>query len=547
MPQTQNKTLARNLGAGVLIVAAIGAYAAVAANTLRNAHTTFAEVGYLIRSWWYTADTLAPYTSTDATWQMPIFYYVLGWWQKVAGVGHAPARLMSSAAGLIGAGFLFATCRRLTGNVLAAAAGVLVFLATPATAYAFSMATPTALVSTLHLAAIWVLVMSLGRPRPLLTVVFALLCVGIVFTRENLLPGVLMLIPLYIAAIGRERSGHAAILFATIIVAVAALVFTFPSGLAADALRLPLIAPYLERWGVLPPDFGLIAQGTSGPAAILPGVATPRWMDLIDTLVLPFAGTIVLSLMVFVVTGKSLRVLWFAPLYFLALIAAHVIATASYCNGCMLTDTPTFAGVGALAAALGLAALASVARRNDVSPGLVIIAGGIFGAALNTFGPAMARSETYRYYPAPQLTQTLPQRELDEIDDLSRWLTATVPTLDPVLVLHDNPGVPYAVFLARATFPVQSIDPDGTHRIIKPRVTGATREAVQAAVEAQSLWTDATLQRWLDRDYELVLVAQANDRDQSATIAQLGQMFDVVGTHPFRGQTLTLYRRKTQQ
>ncbi len=546
MSQNQQK-LTRTIGAAVLVVLGLAAYGAVAFNTLRNGRTNFEEVGYLIRSWWYTAGTVAPYTNADATWQMPLYFYLAGWWQKLVGIGHHPVRILSAALGLVGAGFLFATCRRLTGNVLASAAGVLVFLATPATAYAFSMATPAALISTLHLAAIYIVVVSLGRPRIPLTIVFALICVTIFFTRQNLFPGFIALCVLYLAAIGRQRRPHIALLIGAIVFVTGLTLLDFPGGLAAQAARLPLLAPSLSRWGVLPTDFGLIQSGTTGAATVLPEFASLQWTNLLDTLILPYAGLIVLAAAVFFVTGEALRILWIAPLYFFGLIIVHVLASASYCDGCMIGYVPYFAGVGALSAALALATLASIARQHEMKPGVIIVVGAIVGVALSALGPTLARNAAYRYFPAPQLVQPRPELELDEVDMLSRWVKETLPVREPILLIHANPALPYAMFLGGATFPVQSIDPDSTKRTIRPRVTGSAREIVQAAVEAQSLWTEETQRRWLTRDYELVLLAQANDKDQAATAATLNESFDVVATHPFRGQTLTLFRRKALQ
>jgi hypothetical protein len=538
--------IGRVLGAAFLLLAGLGAYGAVAFNTLRNGRTTFEEVGYLIRSWWYATGTVAPYTATDATGHMPLYFYGLGGWQMLAGVGHVPGRLLSVGLGVVGAVLLFAICRRLTANLIAAAAAVAIFLATPATAYAFAMATPAALVSTLHLAAIWLVVSSLGRPRTWATVAFALLCVAIYFTRQNMIVGLVVLAPLYIAAIGRERRVHAGVLAAVIVIATATILAVAPDRLAAQALNLPVIAPTLARWGLLPPDFALIEQGSAGVGTMAPAFAAIRWDQLIDSLVLPYAGLLVAALALFVVTGRALRVLWIAPLYFFWLIAAHVAASAGYCAGCMSGYTPYFAATGALAAALTLATVASLARRGAVPAGAVIVLGAVLTVAISTFAPILARSDAFRYYPASRFAQAAGDSEIGDMDLFARWLKATAPPREPVLLIHDRPTVPYAAFLAGATFPVQTIDPAATRRAIRPRLAGPTREAVQAAIEAQSLWTDDTLKRWLQRDYELVLV-QAMPGDQSAVATELSQRFDVIGSQPFRGQAMTLYRRKAQQ
>ncbi len=94
---------------------------------------------------------------------------------------------------------------------------------------------------------------------------------------------------------------------------------------------------------------------------------------------------------------------------------------------------------------------------------------------------------------------------------------------------------------------MQNIDPAQTRRTIRPTRNPSTREQIQGAVEAQSLWTEDTLKRWLERDYDVVLFQKATDPDQAAVTAMPAQNFEVIGTQPFRGQTLTLYKRKAQQ
>ena len=425
MPKSETKSkVGRNVGMIALLLGAVAAYGAVALNTLRHGRTTFDEVGYLIRSWWYATGAAEAYTGIDATWQMPLYFYELGWWQRLAGVGHHPGRILSVIAGVLGAAILFAIVRRLTGNMLAAAAAVLIFIATPATAYAFSMATPAAIVSTLHLAAIWLIVSGLGRPRTWASCALGVLCALIFFTRQNMLLGIVVLIPLYIAAIGRDRRIHGVVVVATAAIVTATILVLFPTPLAAQAIHLPVLTPYLIRWGVLPPDFGLIEQGTIGVGTMAPAFGAVRWAELLDTLVLPFAGVILSALIVFLVARGPLKVLWIAPLYFLWLIVAHVFASAGYCQGCMIDYTPYFAGVGALAGGLGLAVMASLARKGGVSPVLVICLGAALATALSTFAPILARNQAYRYYPAPQLVQTAGEDEVGDMDLLARWLKA---------------------------------------------------------------------------------------------------------------------------
>ncbi|TAL01871.1 MAG: hypothetical protein EPO08_09290 [Rhodospirillaceae bacterium] len=545
--ESQSHRAARVLPAVVVLLLAAAAYGAIATNVFHNGGISFAEGLYMVKSWWYVTGAAAPYTATDATRTTPLYFYLLGWWQSLAGIGVVPARALSCGLGLVNGALLFAICRRLTGNVLAAAAAVMLLLATPTTAFYFAMAVPTATVSALHLAAIWLIVAGLGRPRVGATIVFGLICVALYFTRQNMILAVVMLAPLYVAAIGRGRWLHAALLLATMAIATAALLLVFPDRLAGYAMHLPVITPYLERWGVLPTDLALIDEGTTGPTTMALALDRLHLADFVNGFLLPFSGIVALALLLFFVAGRGLRVLWIAPLYFAALVAGHFVATAGNCTTCLPDYGSTYMAAGALAAALTLAVLASRVRHSKTPPALVIVGGALIATGMNVFAPALATRDEYLFFPAPLLAQSGTGSAPSEIDPFAQWLATSIPMGEPILLIHNLGGLPYAVFRAGHVFPVQNFNPAATHRVLRPRLSSTTREAVQAAVEAESLWTDDTLRRWLERDYDLVLFQDNKAVDQSAIVAVLTQRFDVAGTTTFHGANLILYKRKPAQ
>jgi hypothetical protein len=543
--ESQSHRAARVLPTALLLLLAAGGYAAIVANAFRNGSISFAETPYLIKSWWYVTGTLTPYTATDSTWTTPLYFYVVGWWQALMGIGAGPARALSIGLGLLNAGFLFAICRRLTGNVLAASAGVLLLLATPTIAFNFATAVPTALLSLLHLAAIWLVVSSLGKPRIGASIVFGLLCAAMYFTRQNMILAIIMLAPLYIAAIGSARVVHSAIVAASIAAVTAALLFLFPDKLAGHALHLPIITPYLERWHLLPFNLTLIDQGTTGATTMSLALDRLSLAEFVNGFVLPFFGIILLDVLLFFVAGRGLRLLWIVPIYVLALTAGNVLGTAGVCtDACLPGYGATFMPASVLSASLSLAVLAARARKANVSPAFVIAGGAIIATILSVFAPALATRDAYMSYPAPLVSREGDQ--FADVDKFAQWLATSTPMGEPILLIHDMPLLPYAVFRAARTFPVQNINPTATYRVVRPVSKPETREAIKAAIEAESLWTDDTMRRWLERDYELVLVQAKND-NQAMIAPILAARFDVAGTTTFRGVPLTLYKRKPAQ
>ena len=540
------------LPTAVLLLGAVAAYGVLAGHTLFNGHTSAAEITYLVKSWWYASGVVAPYTATDATGQMPLFFYQLGFWQQLEGLGHIPARLPSIGFGIINGLLLFAICKRLTANTLVAAAAVFVFLATPATAFYFATATPAATVSALHLAAVWLIVTSLGKPRPWATILMGVLCAALYFYHQSMILAVVALAPLYIAAVGRKRLIHTALLLVSMAAVTAAVVFSFPEKLGDYALRLPVISPLLEQAGLLAPNFVLIDRGTTG--AITMGPAFERFSpaDLFDTFLLPYGGTIILALLLLALTGRALRVLWFAPLYFLWLAGAHYFGALGICGRCMQVYAPTFAGIGALAGALTLAMIAHRARAQGLPAGPPVLLGAVVAVGLNAFAPHFALNAAARDFPIPLLTQPYAATELAEIDLMGRWVATHAPAREPILVLHSLgkqklAALPYTVFLAGHMIPVQSLNPAASKRVLNTKLSGPAQESVQAAIEEESLWTDETLARWLERDYDVVLFQEDKSSDQRAMIAAISKNFDVAASTVFRGQNVFLYKRKSVQ
>jgi hypothetical protein len=543
--------------AGLLLLGILAVYGILAGRTLLHAPGLADEVSALIRSWWYAgADvgaTVSPYTAADATWSMPLYFYQLGFWQKLAGIGPVPARLMSILIGAVDGVLLFLICKRLTANTLAAAAAVFIFLATPATIFSFATATPASTIAGLHLAAVWLIVAHLGRPKVWASIAMGIVCAALFFYRQDMILAVIVLAPLYIAAVGRaKRWPHAALVVATLALASAGILAAFPAKLAEYALRLPVIYPLIERLGGIAPNFVLIDGGVTGSNPMLFDLARIRLADVVGGFLLPYSGTLLMALAVFVLAGGALRILWIPALYFLWLALTHILGAAGFCGGCITGYAPTFAGIGALAAGLSLALLGRSAKARGLPPPVAIISAAVVAVGLNAFAPFAATSPAYHAYPAGLMTEAGPVAERDDTVALARWIAGLTPRPEPILALHSLgktklPALPWAVFLAGHLMPAQSFDPSASHRVINTRLPAAKREQVQAAIEDESLWTDDTLRRWIERDYDVIVLQQDPSLDQTALRASIAARFDLAGTTRYREQDIFLYKRKAAQ
>lgn len=543
----------RSPPAGLLLLGILAVYGVLGGQTLLHGQSLPEETAALIRSWWYVNGSVRAYTAADATWSMPFYFYQLGYWQTLAGIGALPGRLLSMAIGVADGILLFLICRRLTANAVASAAAAFIFLATPATVFAFATATPASTIALLHLAGVWLIVAHMGRPQVWASIAMGAVCAALYFYRQDMILAVVVLLPLYVVAVGRaKRWQHAAIAVAALVLCTAGILALFPAKLGDYATRLPVLYPLIERLGVISPNFLLIDRGTSGANPMVFSLARIRFMDVFEGFVLPYSGTILAALALFLLAGRGLRVLWIPALYFVWLAAAHVLGAPGFCNGCSTSYAPTFAGIGALAAGLALALLGRSAKDKALPPPVAIISAAVAAVGLNMFMPALAKTPAYHMYPAPLMGETTTVDERADTVALARWIAALAPRPDPILAVHSLgktqlPALPWAVFLAGHLMPVQSFDPPATRRILNPRLPAAQREAVQAAVDAESLWTDETLRRWIERDYDLIVVQHDPSLNQTALLGSIAARFDLAGTTRYREQDISLYKRKAAQ
>lgn len=547
----------RSPPAGLLLLGILAVYAVLGGQTLLHGPSLPEEVSALIRGWWYAGaapgTAVQPYSAADATGSMPLYFYQLGFWQKLAGIGPLPGRLLSLAIGLLDGILLFLICKRLTANTVASAAAAFIFLATPATVFAFATATPAATIAFLHLAAVWLIVAHMGRPKAWASVAIGVLCAVLYFYRQDMILAVVVLLPLYVAAVGRAgRWQHAAIAVAALAVTAGSLLMLFPGKLADYALRLPVIYPLIERLGGIAPNFQLIDQGTSGANPMVFSLARIRFMDVVEGFVLPYSGTILAALAVLVLAGHGLRILWIPALYFLWLAAAHTLGAPGFCTGCATSYAPAYIGIGALSAGLAFALLARHAKGWGVPAPVAIISAATLAVGLNMFMPALAKTPPYHMYPAQLMGETASVDERADTVALARWIAGRTERSEAILAIHSLgrkhlPALPWAIFLSGHLMPVQSFDPPATRRILSPRLTGQQKERVQAALEAESLWTDETLRRWVERDYDLILFQHDYSLNQAALLGAITARFDLVGATRYQDQDISLYKRKAAQ
>lgn len=532
----------RLLPAVALVVAALAAFGTLAVNVLGNGRLSFDESGNLVRALWYASGAVKPFTAGDPAAPMPLYAYLLGFWQAAVGTDIFTARVLSVVFTVLDAALLFAISRRLTANTQVAAAAVFIFLVTPAAAYFHVLALPVAVTTFFHLLAIFCVVLGLGRPRVGVTIAFAIVLAVAVLLDRNMLAAVLFLGPLYVFAVGKQRAIHAALalgIFALVLGGAFAILG--PRWLEA-LLAGPVLAPMLKAAG-LSPTLALLDANTNQGAAVALSMPPGFGGVVLDSLILPFGAAIVCALVLFAIAGQGLRVLWAVPLYMLWLIGARLLAPLATCEDCVIRGVGSDMAIIALGCALTLALAWRSARQQGLTASVVVLGGTLLITALNTFGPVLATRPDRQYFPAPMLRYPGSGTERAEMRALEEFIAKNAPARQPILILHAVPEVPLAATFAGRRIPPQSLNPMSAFRTI--RGPSGRREATLAAVEGAGLWADETLMRWLERDYDAVLIeADLRGLDRAKIDTALAAGFERAGEITIAGRPFTLYRRK---
>jgi hypothetical protein len=522
------------LPAVLLAIAGIAAYLTISANVVMNGHLTFEEVNPLIKGWWYITGALGVFGNGDTASTLPGYPLALGALEKAVGLSITSARVAMVALGLVNGALLYLLCRRLTANTLASAAAVFLFLGSPATAYSFSTATPVAFVALLFLLSLWVMLLSLGRPRVVFTILMGLLLAALILTDAAMWIPSLLLGAIFIAAVGRQRLVHSAILLATVTAALGAVIAILPDRFLTYLLSQPLPLLILNGLSMTPIGAGAAPQFTLANFV----------QNIVDGAFLPYAGTITLCVILLALTIRGPRILWAIPLYFVAALAAIAVFTVPGCETCAATAPSQLMALGALGAAISLALLSRWRRQKRGTGAPVIIGFATIALALNCFASGLATQETLRFFPAEAVKQARPAAEQQDISALMRVVGENIPGTERVLLLHNAPGVPYAVHMAGRRFSAVSINPMRALRALPPTQSTSQREALLALIERNGGWSGETLRRWVDREYDVIVLQDGLLALDPATTETLTTEFEIVTVTDFRGVRLTIYKRK---
>lgn len=511
------------------------------------------EVTYLVKSYWYINGIVEPYSDTDATWYMPLFLYQLGLVQDLFGQGHLVGRTMSWVFGMASAVVLFFCVTRLTQrssvqSALPAALAVMVYLCTPTTAYFFSTATPYATVAFLHALTILFVIASSNEDSLWRSIALGVMFAILYFYRQNMILCAGFLFSFYLLEQPRRRLAHGLCMCAGAAVLAAPLLLAFPDKLFFYALRLPVLTPFLVDLGWLSEELRLIQTSTLSEFSLALSLEKVTLFNIWNSFLMPFAGTVCGSVLAIILIPRHHRRLSVWPAYFFSLAALHYLGSVGYLSGAILAYTNYFVVAGALSCGLAIAFFQNVLPVRWRKVGAVAVAVSLVIVTVAA-GPGYNKySGQPVAYPWSSLRFAGDASDLEKVAQYRTFLEGVLPQPARVLLIHDNDALAYAVARAGHAVPPQVLNPLTHYRQPVPGLTHAEREKLMVALEAESLWSDEIMHRWIERDYGVVIKEEGGTYVQNDTMRRLDQMFEVLAqTDLFDTRVIVHRRRKSEK
>jgi len=526
-----------------LLILSLGVYAHTAFDVITQARTWVDEVTYIVKSLSYVTGRVTPYSAEDPTWYMPLYFYVLGWWQALIGPGLIESRVLNAGLGLISAALVFDITRRTTGNLTASALGTAVMLTMPAVTFYFATATPIAIVSALVLFSFWLVVMGPGRASLIRSLTLGLIFGALYFFRQNMILVIATVAPLYVLGLRQSRLLHCLVIMLGLCSFAATLIYIFPDRLVSYALRLPVVTPLLSDLALFKDPLFDIEANTVGNVGLGLSLGNLSWQDIVDAFALPYAGLLLAVLMIILLAHKSLRILLIAPATFLILAVTHYIGSLDYCTTCILPYTAYFASIGAICAGLSAALIQDAAGKDELRRTVLPFLFVIVVVSLNQAASGFATRDEYRFYPSSQLKQVRPISEREETEQLAVFFRQTIASDQKTLPIHDLVTIPYALFLADRKFPVQGLNLRHSYRTLVPSLTEDERKSLASILGSQGLWNDDIMDQWIANKFD-VIVYQSDPRNRDSTLeSRISETFTRTASTGFRGWNVHIYVR----
>lgn len=507
------------------------------------------EANYLVKSWLYVTGRVAPYSEQDPTFYMPLFFYQLGLWQEIFGVGLYSGRLMSLAIGLINLALLHRIVIELTRDGRAAAAAIFL-MSTTLTAVAFwTTAAPYASVTLITLIALLLISRGDRINFAISAISIGLLYFLLYFYRPNMIIAIGLCCILQVAF--RKNWRIAAPLLSLAAFALCSVIFVelMPERLSLYALRLPIVTGHLLQWGLFPIE--ALHSATElylrtllpAPTAIPAGENGEDFVRvfMLRFVLLYFVGLIVsLAAAVLALSRRRWGYLALSLLFFL-MAAGHYIGAIDFCPSCITPYTAYFHAFSCLAGGL-LFALLLPPRGGRVPRELFAAAALLLAFIANLYLPYASGYLEHRFRLWSNLS-VAGETYRDSLHALSAEIARFTDPDERVLVIGGTPAAHQAIYMAGRIPELTSIHQTSNYLSLRENIGDSEMPKVLAALQGELKWSDVSMRNWIGATFDTIVVGPQGSPMRAKWLPLVEAHFIPVAQTEVEDRTFTVFRR----
>jgi len=469
------------------------------------------EGNYLVRSYWYVTGKVKPYSSEDATWYMPFYFYILGFWQKIFGPGHYSGRLMSVFFGMVCMTLILLIGKELYREKWQSLLALSFFTITPWAVKYFSSATPYAIVSCISLLLYYVIIRRKEIPLVFFVLIIGILFCALFFLRNNMILGIMIFL-LFMISSGKKKSLWVPAVCSVLVFCILTilLLHIFPSKLTYYTIRLPFIRnfihkiPTFSRYALVEINTYKGTKSISSLQAIMSSL-----IAFLNSYVREYLFVLILSLVGFFFMIKY-KTFWkpipFSGLYFLSMSILHFIGSQGYCKNCIRPYTNYFYVFGCIGSIYTINCLRKNYKKKSLIPYLFLA---LFSVSLifHLSHISMLLSKPGNSY-------------VKKVIDLSEKIEQTIPSDEKVLVIGGIPYTTQALFYAKRDFEITSIFQNHFHRKVRNGLSEEEKSRTLSGLREMSWWSDEMMESWIRYDYDYIITDEGHYFKQFSSLIE---------------------------
>ncbi len=452
---------------------------------------------YLMKSWWYVTGQIQPYSSQDNTQYMPLYFYLLGYWQLLFGKGHLSGRILSSLLATGTLYILYRSGKNIWKEKNVGIFSVVLMLFSPFAIKLYCTATQYSPVALLNLI-VFFLITQQHRIHPVISSILlgAGYC-GLYFFRPNMIAGIILYFVYQISINPKKRLIRSIITIGTASGISAILFLIFGRFLMMYSFSLPIVMPILSK--VFPDSWFGFFTYLIGPSVKVYQTLGYSVECFTKNFLIFYAFILVPCISALINAIRKATVLQpeaFASGYFVVMVLFNFLGSQSYEPAIIKHYTAYFLPVGILAASVEYFRLYNEFLRAGKKPVLFFI-----------ISLLIIIAGLYSFFAVIRQVNRAHNNESDfsKIKTLSQQIKAHIPPDSPVLILGDNYLIAQTLFLCDLVPEVATINYSYSHQHLRSSISSTLKNHLEEELKKRSFWDDEIMLDWIRNKHDYIL------------------------------------------